>query len=102
MTTMYCPNCKGQFEMRSSGGRQPKREQRLYFKRGRTCDICNQSFATVEVEENLIKEFEELKSLNKAIYEATRSHVKPLLKLKTLNKAIYEATRSRVKPLLKL
>lgn len=69
MAHIYCPNCKGIMEMKTAGAStQPKAIKSLYFRRTRKCKSCDKTFNTVEVEEGILKEFEQLKELVVNIY----------------------------------
>jgi transcriptional regulator NrdR family protein len=86
MAKMYCPNCKGITEVKVTGmSKQPLRENRVYYKRVKTCQSCSVNFTTVEVEEKLINEYDKMKELIYAIYDATKSFV-PLKKKLSLKK----------------
>jgi transposase-like protein len=60
MAHMYCPQCQGITEIKTVGASiQPKSEKSLHFKRRRKCQTCKREFTTIEVEESLIKIYEE-------------------------------------------
>jgi len=69
MSLMYCPVCESQTEINVTGAsNHPKKEKRLFYKRTRTCQKCNNQFYTVEVEEKVLDEYEKLKSTVSDIY----------------------------------
>ena len=74
MSLMYCPICKSQTEVKVTGASsQPKKEKRLFYKRTRTCQKCNNQIYTVEIEEKLFNKYSELKKVMIDIYRSTSS-----------------------------
>lgn len=86
MSKVYCPHCQSVTKMDAKGSaRQLLREDRVYYRRQKSCQKCNTIITTVEVEESLIKEYDNLKNLIEEISTQIRPFVKKrLLKLKKI------------------
>jgi transcriptional regulator NrdR family protein len=92
MAKVYCPHCRSVTGMDAKGSaRQLLREDRVYYKRQKTCKKCKEIITTVEVEESLVQEYDQIKKL----LEEINTQIKPFVKTRLQKRLLSLSTESK-------